>query len=168
MKSFLASFFVSILLISNGMLTTVIDVCCLNENRMYAQGNACCTQPVEPRKAACCNKALPQESKIDACCTQPVEPRKVTCCNKALPQEAIVESHVCCEFDSWYYFTPKYLEESTFKTLGSSLTNTFWHYTFVTKLDCNAVGLLATYNAEISPPLKESRHLLEHHCMWII
>ena len=145
MKSFLASFFVSILLISNGMLTTVIDVCCLNENRMYAEADACCAKPVATSNVDCCNEGLNQESRV--------------------------ESHESCEFGSWYYFTPKYLEESTQKPIGSYPQFIFWHHTHGQLLDCDWDGSLSISDsqiADIAPPLRESRHLLEHHCMWII
>lgn len=145
MKSFLASFFVSILLISNGMLTTVIDVCCLNENRMYAEADACCAKPVESLKVDCCVKAPHKESKV--------------------------ESHESCEFGSWYYFTPKYLEESTLKPIGSHPQFIFWHHTLSQLLDCDWDGSLSisnSKNAEIAPLFRENRHLLEHHCTWII
>lgn len=145
MRSFLATFFVSILLISNGMLTTVIDVCCLNETQMNTEG--------------------------DACCSKPVEPRKVDCCNKAVTQESHVTSHECCEFGSWYYFTPKYLEESTLKTTGSHLSYTFWFQSHSQLLDNNLAGSVSNalpHVSEISPPSRASRQLLAHHCTWII
>ena len=145
MKSFLASFFVSILLISNGMLATVIDVCCLNENRMYAEEVACCAKPVESLKVDCCDKDVHKESKV--------------------------ESHESCEFGSWYYFTPKYLEESTLKPIGSHPQFINWYHTHVQLLDFNCDGSFSisdAQNADIAPPLRESRHLLEHHCTWII
>ena len=107
----------------------------------------------------------------DACCAKPVASSKVDCCNEGLIQESRVESHESCEFGSWYYFTPKYLEESTLKPIGSHPQFVYSQYIQGQLLDCDWNGSLSisdSQNADISPPLRESRHLLEHHCMWII
>lgn len=144
MKSFLAAFFVSILLISNGMLTTVIDVCCLNETQMTTKGDACCSKPTEPIKVDCCQKDITEESKV--------------------------LSHECCEFGSWYYFTPKYLEESTLKTYGSKLILPYFYIAHNQLFNGELVSLYIyqSHHSEISPPSKQSRHLLADHCTWII
>lgn len=143
MKSFLASFFISILLISSGMLTAVIDVCCLNEEITISENQDCCTGHTHPKPKSCCEVAKPE----DLCS---------------------VDSHESCEFDFWYYYTPKFIEEDANKLTSSIFTQTFPLKIERMSIATQAVADIPQNNYQNHPPPLPGRHVLEQHCTWII
>lgn len=143
MKSFLATFFISILLFSSGMLTAVIDVCCLNEEIAISENQDCCAGHTHPKPKSCCEVA-----KTDEACS--------------------VDSHESCEFDFWYYYTPKFIEEASNK-ITSSISN----QTFPIKIErmliaTSPVADVPQNSVKNHPPPLPGRHVLEQHCTWII
>ena len=143
MKSFLASFFISILLISSGMLTSVIDVCCLNEEITFSENQDCCASHTHPKPKSCCEIAQPD----DVCS---------------------VDSHESCEFDFWYYYTPKFIEEES-----NQLTSSIFHQSLPIKIDRTFIATQAVADVphnsyQNHPPPLPGRHALELHCTWII
>ena len=143
MKSFLATFFLSILLISSGMLTAVIDVCCLNEEITISENQDCCAGHTHPKPKSCCEVA-----KTDDVYS--------------------VDSHESCEFDFWYYYTPKFIEDDVNK-LTSSIFNQILPFTVERMLSAiPAVAIIPHNYYQNYPPPLPSRHILEQHCKWII
>ena len=143
MKSFLATFFISILLISSGMLTAVIDVCCLNEEITISENQDCCAGHTHPKPKSCCEVA-----KTD--------------------DVSSVDSHESCEFDFWYYYTPKFIEDDVNK-LTSSIFNQILPFKVERMLSAiPAVAIIPHNNYQNYPPPLPSRHILEQHCKWVI
>ena len=142
MKSFLATIFLNILLISNGMLTAVIDVCCLNESISVIQNDDCCSNHAKPKSKSCCDIPLDSEEEID--------------------------THDRCEYDFWYYYTPKFIEEKSIKS--NSNYSTFCGYADRQIHEKPEIESLIhscnTYHNH-TPPIP-GRQKLEYNCIWLI
>lgn len=143
MKSFLATFFLSILLISSGMITAVIDVCCLTEEITISQNPDCCASHAHPKPKSCC-----EIEKADDACS--------------------VDSHESCEFDFWYYYTPKFIEKE-----ANKLTSSSFYQSFPTKIERLLIATSPVADVPHNrfpnhPPSLPSRRILEQHCAWII
>jgi len=142
MKSFLATILLNILLISNGMLTAVIDVCCLNEDPSIVQNDDCCSNHTQPKAKSCCDISLDEERKIG--------------------------THEGCEFDFWYYYTPKFIEEKSQKNPSLAVSFLYKHQTSLHTI--TAIEFLTesvNTNYKHAPPV-QGRKKLEYNCTWLI
>lgn len=142
MKSFLATILLNILLISNGMLTAVIDVCCLNENITVTQNDNCCSNHAQPKPKKCCDIPLDKDEEID--------------------------THDRCEYDFWYYYTPKFIEEkSPHNNCSYSAFLGFSEWPNHTNLPFESLIKSFDRNYYHTPPIP-GRKILEYNCVWII
>lgn len=143
MKSFLASIMLMILLVSNGMLSAVIDVCCWNDHVTNPISIDCCVQNESTQLTSCCGES--EENPVD------------------------LDSHKSCEFNSWYYFTPKFIENESQSKKG--LFETTLKYISIKSYENLDLGILPHYfkqDADSPPNSFANRPLLEKNCTWII
>jgi len=132
-----------ILLLSNGMLSAVIDVCCWNDHE---------TNPIS----------------ID-CCAQNESTQRTSCCDVSKDNAEDIDSHKSCEFNSWYYFTPKFIENESISQKG--FFETALKYLSIKSCENSELGIIPNYfkqNADSPPIADANRTLLEKNCTWII
>lgn len=145
--------FTLLLLMSNGMISTVVDICCLELPSVHPNSlNHSCSDEhiVIPQKSP--------ESVKPTCCT-PVRPTN-TC-------ESI--DHNSCDYFSYYYFTPKYFENSNSTVLTWIFKTDFltsYSKPFKLKqIDCHKFHK----NKEGPPKLLTSKPSINTlDCVWII
>ncbi len=139
MRSLLATFLVSLLLLSNGMMTAVIDVCCANNAMQNSQEVSCCAPKKDPSTPSCCENDANEE----------------------------VITHESCEFDSWYYFTAKYFEKTT-QNSKSECAILFNKSIPKFSIALSAQFKSAQSGIEHPPPRYIGRIALEQFSVWII
>ncbi len=140
MKSFLTSFLVSLLLISNGMLTAVIDVCCTQHS-------------------------ISESLEEVSCCASKKAITAHHCCENDSNEETL--THESCKFGSWYYYTAKYFEETNQKSKLDFFTNPS-NISFKFSIDKRTHVKCLLSGVDHPPPFFNGRIVLERFSVWII
>jgi len=149
---FISLWFSILLLLSNGMISNVVDLCCLNSSKVsfehWTNGDRI---DLGASKSSCCKAPLQKPNKTGH-----------NDCKKS--------AHKHCEFDSWYYFTAKYFESPNSTETKPAIT--LLNFPFINnqkallKLHFNSNHLNAII--EDPPHFFDIQDYHTFHCSWLI
>lgn len=152
MRFFAGYLFTFLLLLSNGMVISAIDLCCNHPDATHLMGSDAAHASSKKQSNSCCST----NNKQDTNQSQPI-----TC------EEA---SHENCDFDYWYFFTPKYQEQQQSYQWKPIVHHVYGNANLGFRLiPLDTPHSKCCYSWIKDPPAyKISLEIIEYHCSWLI